>query len=82
MKWFRPAAEEGLDRAQHNLGLMYANGEGVPQDDVLAYAWWNLATEQGHERASEYKDQLRTRMTANQIARAQELSAALFDRIN
>ena len=60
---------------------MYANGMGVPQDDVLAYAWWNLATAQGHERANEYKDQLRTRMTANQIARAQELSSAFFGRI-
>ena len=82
VKWFRFAADQGLDRAQHNLGLMYANGKGVPQDDVLAYAWWNLATAQGNELASEYKDQLRTRMTANQIARARELSATLFDRIN
>ena len=44
----RIAARQGLARAQHNLGLMYANGEGVPQDDVLAYAWWNLAAAQGH----------------------------------
>ena len=76
------AAEQGFARAQHNLGLMYANGTGVPQDDVLAYAWLNLAVEQGNELASENKDKLRTRMTANQMARAQELSAALFDRIN
>ena len=54
----------------------------MPQDDVLAYALWTLATAQGHERASEYNDILRTRMTANQIARARELSATLFDIIN
>ena len=48
----------------------------------FAYAWLNLAGEQGNELASEDKDNLRTRMTANQIARAQELSATLFDRIN
>ena len=79
---FRLATAQGLARAQHNLGLMYANGTGVPQDDVVAYAWLNLAAAQGNELASENKDTLRTRMTANQIARARELSATLFDRIN
>ncbi len=29
--------------AQYELGHMYADGEGVPQDDVLACMWWNLA---------------------------------------
>ena len=60
---------------------MYANGDGVPQDNVLAYAWLILAAAQGNELASENKDQLRTYMTANQVVRAQELSATLFDRI-
>ena len=81
-KWYRLAAGQGHAIAQNNLGLIYANGTGVPQDDVLAYAWLNLAGEQGNELASGNKDKLRTRMTANQIARAQELSATLFDRIN
>ena len=29
-------AYQGDAAAQHNLGLMYANGEGVAEDDVLA----------------------------------------------
>ena len=29
MRWYRLAADQGLADAQHNLGLMYANGEGV-----------------------------------------------------
>ena len=82
VKWFRLATAQGHARAQHNLGLMYANGTGVPPDDVLAYAWLNLAAAQGNALASENKDKLQTRMTANQIARAQELSATLFGRIN
>ena len=82
VKWFRIAAEQGFAPAQNDLGLMYANGTGGPQDDVLAYAWLNLAVEQGNELASGNKDKLQTRMTATQMARAQEQSAALFDRIN
>ena len=32
----RARAEQGDAEAQYNLGLMYAYGEGVPQDDVQA----------------------------------------------
>ena len=72
----------GGRKAQFNLGVMYANGEGVLEDYVLAYAWWNLAAARGHKKADEAKDTLRLRMTADQIARAQKLSATIFDRIN
>jgi TPR repeat protein len=41
--WFREAAERGHVIAQRNLGLMYANGQGVPQDYLLAHMWFNLA---------------------------------------
>ena len=42
----------------------------------------NLAATQGSETAREYKDDLQERMTAGQIAQAEEMSATLFDRIN
>ena len=32
---------------QYNLGVMYDNGEGVPQDDKTAVKWYTLAAEQG-----------------------------------
>ena len=32
-------AEQGLASAQYNLGFMYANGEGVPENDVEAVRW-------------------------------------------
>ena len=64
------------------LGILYQQGWGVPEDYVLAYAWYNLASAQGNEQARDIKDDLRTRMTPDQIAQAQEMSATLFDRIN
>ena len=45
------SAEQGYDHAQVNLGLMYAEGEGVSQDYVQAYKWWNLAASVGNEQA-------------------------------
>ena len=46
-----PAAEQGLARAQLNLGFMYANGRGVPEDDREAVKWYRAAAEQGHASA-------------------------------
>ena len=45
------AAEQGFATAQYNLGIMYANGEGVPQDDAEAVKWSRLAAEQGYASA-------------------------------
>ena len=46
----------------------------MPQDDVLAYMWWNLAAAQGNEDAQEDKDRIEQQMTREQIAEAQRLS--------
>ena len=47
VKWFRKAAEQGLDAAQINLGSAYETGEGVPQDMKVAVKWYRKAAEQG-----------------------------------
>ncbi len=43
----QPLAEAGEADAQYQLGLMYAEGEGVMPDDVEATAWFRRAAEQG-----------------------------------
>ena len=42
-----PLAEAGDTNAQFNLGVMYENGRGVPQDYKEAMKWYTLAAEQG-----------------------------------
>ena len=37
LKWYRQSASQGNASAQFNLGAMYANGEGVPQDYQQAF---------------------------------------------
>ena len=44
-------AEQGYILAQFSLGLMYANGEGVPQNDKEAVKWFTKAAEQGEATA-------------------------------
>ena len=53
---------------------MYANGKSVIQDDVYAHMWWNLAAANGQENARENKDILVTRMTPQDISKAQDLA--------
>ena len=47
----RALAEQGDADAQFNLGVMYANGRGVPEDDTEAVRWYRLAADQGNAAA-------------------------------
>ena len=48
---YRQLAEEGDVMAQNSLGWMYANGEGVVEDDAKAVHWYRKAAEQGFAAA-------------------------------
>ena len=45
---FNCLTEQGDAAAQYQLGVMYADGEGVPQDDSEALRWYRMAAEQGN----------------------------------
>ena len=47
----RASAAQGDADAQFNLGVMYAEGYGVPQDYVEAGTWYRLAAERGDPEA-------------------------------
>ena len=76
---FRRAAEQGEVIGQASLGVMYANGEGVPRDDVLSYLWINMAGANGSKEAFDIRNTLSTRMIPAQIEQAQELSRKCFE---
>ena len=44
-------ADKGSANAQFNLGAMYDNGDGVPEDDTEAAKWYLQAADQGHLNA-------------------------------
>ncbi|MGD0101512.1 MAG: hypothetical protein ABSC60_14285, partial [Acidobacteriota bacterium] len=63
---------------QCELGLMYAEGHGVPQDYVEAHMWLNLAASRANgdlqQRSATGRDLVARLMTAKQIAEAQSLA--------
>jgi hypothetical protein len=44
---WRPLADAGMPAAQQHIGVMFAEGKGVPQNDVEAARWFARAAEQG-----------------------------------
>lgn len=73
------AATAGDAEAAHRLGLLYARGgEGVPQDDLLAYVWLARAAAAmppGEARtvAIANRSTVAERLTPEQIARLEEM---------
>ncbi len=79
LREWRPLAEQGNAKAQYNLGVMYGNGVGVPQDEAQAYMWFKLASSTfppGENRniAVKSRDIIAKMMTPAQIAEAQKLA--------
>ena len=76
---FLSAAEQGDSGAQHIIGIMYYKGEGVPQDNVQAYMWLNLAAVKtealmpGYDDARKERDLVAKEMTPADISTAQRL---------
>lgn len=51
--WLQKAAEQGLPLAQHDLAVMYLEGDGVKKDNKLAMKWAKIAVNNGMVAANE-----------------------------
>jgi TPR repeat protein len=51
MRDWRPLANKGFAGAQFGLGVMYANGKGVPSDYGAALSWFRKAADKGYPAA-------------------------------
>jgi len=51
IRWYSKAAEQDHAKAQHELGLMYARGEGVTKDYTEAARWCRKSAERGNAEA-------------------------------
>ena len=78
VKWYRLAAAQGNESAQVSLGMMYSKGRGLKQDFVRALMWFDLAaarsTGNARDSATENRDRIASKMTAEQITAAQEMA--------
>jgi TPR repeat protein len=67
IKKLRSLAEAGNAEAQTYLGAMYAKGQVVPQNKIVAYALFNLAAANSSKVATSYRNTLLDKMTPREI---------------
>jgi TPR repeat protein len=72
-KLFEASAKQGNVDAMFSLGAMLARAEGGPADNALAYVWFKLADESGHEKAGAAVAQLEPKLTPADRAKADAL---------
>ena len=78
LREWRALAEQGDGTAQYNIAVMYDTAQGVPQDDVEAYAWYALAESRlppgpDRDRAKRRRGVVAQFMSRDQIARSEAL---------
>jgi TPR repeat protein len=54
MRWYRRAAEHGDVAAEYGIGLLYANGWGVPSDIGEAAQWMQKSASAGNPDARDW----------------------------
>merc|ERR1712196_305186 len=70
-KWCRKAAGAGDAKAQYNLGVMVAHGQGLEQDFVASYQWLTLAMHRLPEESLAARNSLVTKMTHAEVDQGQ-----------
>ena len=69
---FVELAEAGSSVCQYYLGVMFVEGKGALQDFSQGHMWLNIASSRGHDKARKQLEKLTQRMSAEQVAEAQE----------
>ncbi len=80
VEWYLKAANQGYAEAQYNLGRCYFLGQGVTQDYVQAYKWFNLAAAQGKTDANMFLNASAVHLSPEAIAEAERLSSEFVPR--
>jgi TPR repeat protein len=64
---FKELAELGQPRAQYNLAVMYARGEGAPISLTYAHAWASLAGANGEAKGTALAEELEPQLTPTSL---------------
>jgi hypothetical protein len=76
MKYYKLSANGGWCDGQAHLGAFYALGIGVPQDDIEAYFWADIAASSGTcmhpNKATAFRDEEASHLTPEVLLSTQE----------
>jgi TPR repeat protein len=72
INWYEQAVAWGDGAAANNLGVIYAKGDGVTQDLVLAYGWFLTAERMQVESATAALVAVGSKLTKKEIKQAKK----------
>ena len=78
LDWYRQSATNGYAEAAVVLGNYYHDGLEVKQDYAEAFVWYSVAGAQGHKVAQAFRKSAKDKLTAQQLAEAQERVGAIL----
>ena len=71
-----PLTKEGNPRVLYNVGLMYANGLGIPKDDyVEAYRWFEISANRADDPREKKKAERMRDMVGLELTPEQQIEA-------
>jgi S1-C subfamily serine protease len=79
---FYKSAISGDVSAMKLVGMCYQNGDGVPQNDVYAYAWYSLSSGLGNRDARIWQEIIRETLTPEMVYEGQQLATSLKDALD
>ena len=68
LKWYAKAADQGHLDSKFNLGILYLNGNLIPQDYLQGHMWFDLAARAGDAEARTRLEDVKKAMSPEQIA--------------
>lgn len=80
LHWYEQASTQGHADAQHQLGLMFAHGEGVPINRSQAYVILKMSAVNGSDTAFDAVDRLTETMSAQELKQAERVLSHIFRR--
>lgn len=72
--WYTKSATQGHAKAQNNLAILYASGNGTGKDYKIAYMWFNISLANGYDEAIKGKYALQIKMSKNDRIVAQKMA--------
>ena len=87
VRWFKDAANFGIKDSQFNLGILFGQGMGVPQDLAESYKWFALAAKTGDTDAAAKRDEVAKAMDPLELDETRKVvadwkPAQLDDKVN
>ena len=72
VKVYSQAASAGSPEAQYDLGIMYFDGKGVPQNNQKAFELFNMAAAQNHQKAKDMLPVVKTLIKSQSATNSQQ----------